>query len=99
LDTVREAPFFRLIAEEHDGGSVPADQIDTVKAACRTLVVELRQHLGRVDFWRNRPAQDRLRGWVVSHLDDYNAAPFEKLQIIADRVMQLARALHTRLAA
>lgn len=99
LDTMREAPFYRLIAEEHEGGTVPADQVEAVKAACRSLVVELRQHLGRVDFWRNRPAQDRLRGWVVSHLDDCNAAPFEKLQVIADRVMQLARALHTRLAA
>ena len=99
LDTIREAPFYRLLAEEVAGGEIPSDRQDAVKAACRELTAELKFHLTRVDFWRNKPAQDRLRGWVVSHLDDRNVAPFEKLQSIADRVIQLARALHTRLAA
>lgn len=99
LDTLREAPFYRLLAEETAGGEIPPDRQEAVKAACRDLTAELKVHLSRVDFWRNKPAQDRLRGWVVSHLDDRNVAPFEKLQSIADRVIQLARALHTRLAA
>ncbi len=99
LDTRREAPFYRLLAEEIAGGQLPAGQEVMVKAASRDITVELRRHLTRVDFWRNRPAQDQLRGWVVNYLDDRDLAPFEQLQVIADRVLQLARALHTQLVA
>jgi type I restriction enzyme R subunit len=99
LDTLREAPFYRLLAEEIAGGEIPAERQEIVKAACRELTAELKKQLARVDFWRNKPAQDQLRGWVVNYLDNQDVAPFEKLQGIADRVLQLARALHTRLAA
>ncbi|MBL8798674.1 MAG: type I restriction endonuclease subunit R [Planctomycetia bacterium] len=98
LDTLREAPFYRVLAEEI-GAEIPAERQQAIKTACRELTGELKKHLCRVDFWRNKPAQDQLRGWVVNYLDSKDLAPFEKLQAIADRVLQLARALHTRLAA
>lgn len=97
LDTHREAPFFRLLAEEVANGEIAAGQEAALKAACRELTAELRTHLTRVDFWRNRPAQDKLRAWVVQYLDDRNVAPFDRLPSLADRVLQVARALHTRL--
>ena len=99
LDSIREAPFYRLLAEEVAGGEVPPERQDAVKASCRELTAALRSHLGRVDFWRNKPEQDRLRGWVVGHFDAGGVVPFERLEPLADRVLQLARALHTRLVA
>jgi type I restriction enzyme R subunit len=99
LDARREAPFYRLLAEEVASGQVTLDQEEAFKTASRDITAELRKHLTRVDFWRNKPAQDRLRGWVINYLDDRNLAPFERLPAIADGVLQLARALHTQIAA
>ncbi|MFO0877582.1 MAG: type I restriction endonuclease subunit R [Gemmataceae bacterium] len=99
LDTKREAPFFRLLAEEVACGQLPAGQEEALKSACRDITAELKKHLSRVDFWRNKPAQEKLRGWIFDYLDGLDLVPFEKLQPVADRVLQLARALHTQIAA
>jgi type I restriction enzyme R subunit len=99
LDTQREAPFYRLLAEELAGGDLPPDRQEAVKAACRDLGTELKRRLSKVDFWRMTPAQDALRGWVKQYIDDRDLAPLAKQGVIADRVLQLARALHTRLTA
>ncbi len=99
LDTQREAPIYRLLAQEFAGGTIPVEREGALKLACKEMTTEMRQHLSRVDFWRNRPAQDRLRGWLVDFLDKQNVVPFEKLNGIANEVLKLARALHTRLTA
>jgi type I restriction enzyme R subunit len=53
-----------------------------------------------VDFWRNTYAQNVLRNWVrVDFLDANDVVPFERQEAVADRLVELAKQLHTRLAA
>lgn len=42
----------------------------------RGIVGSIRQQTSIVDFWRNRSAQERLRGSLLQYLDDRDAAPF-----------------------
>ncbi len=44
--------------------------------------------------------QNVLRDWVaVDFLDANDIVPFDRQQAVADRLVELAKALHTRLAA
>ena len=61
------------------------------------LVEQIRQAIGTVDFWRNTFAQDRLRLQITNYLDDHDLVPLDRQQPVADRLVELARALHTRL--
>jgi len=57
----------------------------------------LRQEIQLVDFWRNAHAQDVLRRWIVGFLDDHDLVPFADQRTVADRLVELAKALHVRL--
>ena len=53
-------------------------------------------------FWQNSYAQDLLRKWVVQHLDGQQVDGqdlfrLDSLPELADRVVELARANHSRL--
>ncbi len=99
LDRDREAPFFRTLADargEHFDSKQPPNSL---VAGSREMVSHIRQQLRTVDFWRNKSAQDRLRGWLVTYLDDRNLVAFDKLEATADQFMQQARKLHVRLVA
>ena len=95
----RQAPFYRLLADQFPGCEVPAGRQDAVKAACRGLCAELRDRLGRVDFWRTPTAQVALRGWVFTSLDALNLFDYSRLPALADAVVATARANHARLTA
>ncbi|NTU80791.1 MAG: DUF3387 domain-containing protein, partial [Chloroflexales bacterium] len=98
-DRQLEAKFLRLLLEEQ-GAAGGAPALDQAELARRTidLVAHLRREVRVVDFWRNTHAQGRLRSWVVTFLDDHDLIPFERQQLVADRVMELARHQHARLA-
>src|SRR5437764_13877211 len=53
--------------------------------------------IGTVDFWRNTYAQDRLRLQITNYLDDHDLVSLDRQQPVADRLVELARALHARL--
>jgi type I restriction enzyme, R subunit len=97
LEPRTETPFFRLLAEESGRDITVPEESDRLRGATRELVQIIRGHSRTVDFWRNRPAQDRLRGDLVQYLDDHEVVSFERLEAIADGIMSLARALHSRL--
>ncbi len=99
LDRDREAPFFRTLAEARGEEVDPAQPDPKLVGPCREMVGHIRQQLRTVDFWRNDPAQKRLRGWLVTFLDDRNLVQFDKLEATADQIMQQARKLHLRLTA
>ncbi len=61
------------------------------------IVEHIRQEIRVVDFWRSRHAQDLLRTWIINEVDDRNLIPFEKQEKLADRFVELAKALHLRL--
>jgi type I restriction enzyme R subunit len=97
LDRDREAPFFRTLADTRGEAFDPQQPDAVLVQQCREMVGHIRQELRTVDFWRNKPAQDRLRGWLVTFLDDRNLVAFDKLEPTADQLMQQARKLHLRL--
>ncbi len=99
LNPTTEVPFYRLLDEAaRPAGSsreVPWGEIAELTAE---MVRHIREELKIVDFWRRQDAQSQLRAWVVRFLDDHDLVPFEEQQRVADQVMEVARALHTRLA-
>jgi type I restriction enzyme R subunit len=101
LDPKSQLPFLDVLLEEAMGGREPSEkEVRRYAELTVELVDHLRQEVGLVDFWRNAHAQDVLRNWVaVDFLDANDIVPFERQQAVADRLVELAKALHTRLAA
>ena len=97
LDPQAQAPFMSLLVEAAADEGAQAHDLPFLAQATVQMVEAIRERIGRVDFWRNRVAQEELRGWVVDYLDRHDLVPFEKQEALADQIVQLARALHTRL--
>lgn len=95
LNPQTQAPFLDILAEE----AVEGAELLAVAEATVALVEHMREDISSVDFWRNAHAQDLLRGWVVQFLDDRDLVPFAKQRAVADRLLELAKALHVRLTA
>jgi type I restriction enzyme R subunit len=101
LDPKTELPFLDLLVEEASNGQpVSKDELAKYADLAVELVGHLRQEVRLVDFWRNVHAQNTLRKWIaVDFLDANDLVPFERQEAVADRLVELAKALHTRLAA
>ena len=96
LDPGTQAPFLGILIEEY--GKKPGEkEIKNFCEAVVDMVDHIRQEIRVVDFWRSRHAQDILRMWIINEVDDLNLIPFEKQEKLADRFMELAKALHMRL--
>jgi type I restriction enzyme R subunit len=99
LDDKTETPFYRILddiaPEPGQAGSVARGEIAELTT---TMVEHIRAELRLVDFWRRPEAQNQLRAWIVQFLDDHDLVSFADQQRVADQVMELAKALHTRLA-
>jgi type I restriction enzyme R subunit len=50
-----------------------------------------------VDFWRNVHARNLLQAWLVGFLDEQDILPFNRLETVADQLVELAKARHVRL--
>jgi type I restriction enzyme R subunit len=100
LDPRTQAPFLSLLVEEIEAGEGKVSKETLRKLAEMTveLVDHVRQEIRVVDFWRNVQAQNVLRQWIIQYLDQ-DVLPFERLPEVAGRLVELARALHTRLTA
>ena len=61
------------------------------------LVEHIRQEIGIVGFWSRAQAQDGLRAWIFMALDDADVLPFERLDAVSDKLMELAKANQHRL--
>lgn len=97
-DPKTQAPFARVLLEEMGAGEDPtADQVRKATEVTLELVEHLRQEIRIVDFWRNPQAQGVLKGWVFDLLDRHDTVPFKKTRAVADRLVDLAKALHDRL--
>jgi hypothetical protein len=51
-----------------------------------------------VGFWQNAHAQTVLRKWIFQFLDAKDVLPIERLQEVADRIVELAKANHGKLS-
>ena len=101
LDPKVELPFLDILLKESANGQpVAQDQLAKYAELTVELVQHLRQEVRLVDFWRNAYAQDVLRKWIaVDFLDANDLVPFDRQEAVADRLVELAKALHVRLEA
>jgi type I restriction enzyme R subunit len=98
LDPRTELPFLDILVSEGMNGSATQEQLAHYAELTVELVQHLRQELRNVDFWRNAHAQNVLRSWIVrDFLDEHDLVPFDRQQEVADRLVELAKALHVRL--
>lgn len=99
LDPETQAPFFDVLKREVAGDAALTEVVQT--ELCE-VTVELVQHLQAelrlVEFWSNAYKQTTLRAWVVRLLDGHaKAVPFDRLEAVADRLVELAKANHSKL--
>jgi type I restriction enzyme R subunit len=100
LDPKTQAPFLGLLVEAV-GSPVTGDgeRLKTLADHTIEMVDHIRQEIAYVDFWRNTNAQAVLRGWIVRYLDENDIVSFDRQEAVADEIVDLARALHSRLVA
>jgi type I restriction enzyme R subunit len=58
----------------------------------------IRDAVSNVGFWKSAPRQTELHGKLVVFLDDNAIVELEQADAVADRLMDLAKANHPRLA-
>jgi len=93
-----------LTMKDAPPSSLSTSQAAVLRSATVSLVAHIRQEIRVVGFWQNGYAQEVLRKWVVQHLDGQQVDgrdlfKLDRLPELADRVVELARANHTKLAA
>ena len=71
--------------------------LDRLCALTVEIVAHMQQAIGIVGFWTKAQARDGLRSWVFITLDDADVLPFDRLDSVADKLMELAKANHHRL--
>ena len=98
LDPETQAPFFDLIRQEALGeAELDGEALDALCALTVGVVDHVQQQINIVGFWSKPQTRDALRSWIFMTLDDADAIPFERLDPVADKLMELARANHHRL--
>jgi type I restriction enzyme, R subunit len=106
LDPATEAPFYDLLLRELAGEgktlSSPAEALLRVMTV--DLVTRIKAEIRLVGFWHNTYAQNTLRARVATRLaepmiDGEDLFDFGRIDPVADRLVELAKANHARLAA
>ncbi|MBZ0116161.1 MAG: DUF3387 domain-containing protein [Sandaracinaceae bacterium] len=100
LDPQLHAPFFDVLKEEREK-QAPVHGADRRWLAGLTIeMVEriVRDDVRIVGFWKNVPRQEELRSRLFVFLDENELIEFERLDAVADRLMELAKANHDKLA-
>jgi type I restriction enzyme R subunit len=106
LDPVSEAPFYDLLkrelAEEGKAASSPAEAL--LRELTVDVVTHIKAEISLVGFWHNTYAQNTLRAWVATRLaepmiDGEDLFDFTRTTPVADRLVEMAKANHARLAA
>ena len=98
LDPQTQAPFLRILVEEvAEDGIISHDDLPRLAGHTVEMVDHIRQEILMVDFWRNTYAQSVLRAWLAQYLDRNDVVPFKRQQAVADQLLELAKARHTRL--
>jgi len=98
LDPETQAPFYDLLKQEAVGdGKLEGAALEQMCALTVELVAHVRQEIGIVGFWSKAQARDGLRSWIFMTLDNADVLPFDRLDAVADKLMELSKANHNRL--
>jgi type I restriction enzyme, R subunit len=99
LDPARHPPFFDVLKEERSK-QAPVHAADAKWLAELTVSMVgevVRDAVSTVGFWKNAPRQEELRGKLFMFLDENEIVDFDRADAIADRLMELAKANHSKL--
>jgi type I restriction enzyme, R subunit len=106
LDPNVEAPFHDLLAQElaDHGRPVTAERVGPLRSATIDIVQLVRTDVRLVGFWENAHQREQLRRAIIQRLDDTlledgtDLFDYDWLRPIADRLVELAKHNHHRLA-
>ncbi len=106
LDPATEAPFYDLLKRElaGEGKTLPSGAEALLRQLTIDIVAKIRSEITLVGFWHKPYAQNLLRSWIAECLaapivDDADLFDFDRITLVADRLVELAQANHARLAA
>ncbi|MCA1704799.1 MAG: restriction endonuclease subunit R, partial [Actinobacteria bacterium] len=92
--------FYGVLEAEFASSDSLSDEVRlNVVHLAEELVTEVVARARVVRFWRNAHAQDALRNQLIHILDDHDLIPFEEQASVADKLMELARANQSLIAA
>jgi hypothetical protein len=79
----------------------PVPLADDAREHLCDLTVELVDHIKQgvaiIGFWSKAQVQQGLRSWIFQTLDDADLIDFDRLDPLADKLMELTKANHHRL--
>jgi type I restriction enzyme R subunit len=85
LDSKTQLPFLNILGEYSQ-----TDLTEQAKATVE-IVEQIRQTITKPNFWNNYVAQEDLRKWIAIYLDDRDLVPYDQVEQVADKLVQLAR--------
>src|SRR5215813_15543481 len=95
LDIELEARFYDILIEEaQKEREAPGERRANLAKLTAHVVDLLRQHLRRVDFWRSLQSRTELQRKIASLLDDHRVVSLDRQEAVADRLVELAKALN-----
>jgi type I restriction enzyme R subunit len=98
LDPQTQAPFLAVLRQEIAGGAdLSREALNKLCELTVEIVDHIRQEIRIVNFWKNVHAQEVLRSEVFEQLDRADVLPFDRLDAVADRLIELAKAKHNQL--
>jgi len=98
LDPETQAPFLGVLKQEVAGKrDLTPEELVKLAALTVELVDHIRQEIQVVGFWGKVQARTALRNWVFQTLDRADVLPFERLDEVADRLVELAKVNHEKL--
>ena len=98
LNPETQAPFLGVLRQEVAGKrDLTAKELVKLAELTVELVEHIRQEIRVVGFWSKTQAQTALRNWVFQTLDCHDIVPFERLDEVSDRLVELAKVNHDKL--
>jgi len=97
LDPQTAAFLDVLLQQTVMDAAAEGEAVERMRAVTVELVDHIRQEIALVGFWMRPTAREGLRSWIFQTLDNAEILPFDRLDAIADRLMELAKANHHRL--
>jgi type I restriction enzyme R subunit len=103
LHRKKQMPFFRIFNKEFYGNrqELSEDEISLLVGVTKEVFEKVKLEIGSIGFWRNIPAQNRLKGEIVDILISEEqgltkSIPgiFGKRNELASRIMELAKSNH-----
>lgn len=100
IDPRLHAPFLDLLRQAREQETpVSTSDLRWLAGLCVHLVEHIRERARMVGFWKNASYQEELRGQIFMFLDEHSIVDIDAAERLADRLMELAKANHDRLAA